>query len=249
MNAANIGLVAVVGVISGAANVLAGAGALLTYPILIAVGLPPVAANVTNDVGIIPGNLSGVVGLRRSLGGQHLLLRRLVPGAMLGSLVGAAVLLLIPGSAFAWIAPPALLAASLLTLAQPALARRSARHREGRHTLAAAIIATSTYGGYFGTGIGLIFMGVLSVLVDDTPARLNAVKTVLQFVTNGLAGIVFALVAPVHWLMVAALAAGSLSGAQLGARLAGHLSAGALRAVIAVIGILASAVLLVQQAA
>jgi len=237
----------VLGVVSGTVNVVAGAGSLLTYPMLVVLGLPPVMANVTNDIGIAPGNLSGVMGLRGELAGQRQLLYRLVPRAMVGSVVGAAALLLAPGSAFAWVAPPLLLLASGLTLAQPALARHTrGRGRRGR-MLDLSVNATSVYGGYFGTGIGLIFIAVLGLFRDETPAQLNAVKTILQFVSNGLAGVVFALVAPVDWPAAAALACGSIVGGQVGVRVARHISASMLRTIVATIGIGAAAWLASRQ--
>src|SRR6202020_2751559 len=160
---------------------------------------------------------------------QRGLLWALVPRAVLGSLVGAALLLLFPSGAFAWVAPPLLLASSALTLARHvahnASSRQGALHR--------VVEATSVYGGYFGTGIGLVFMAVLGIFVDEAPARLNAVKTVLQLVSNGVAGVVFALVAPVQWPAAAVLAAGTLAGGQAGAWAAQRISPNALRATIA----------------
>jgi hypothetical protein len=247
MGAPEVVAVLFAGVVAGAINVVAGAGSLLTYPILVVVGMPPLIANVTNDLGIAPGNLSGAIGLRAELSGQHELLRAVVPRAMLGSLIGATALLLAPGSAFAWVAPPLLLLASGLTLGQPALARRPrVRRRRGR-MLHASVNATSVYGGYFGTGIGLMFMAVLGVFRDETPAQLNAVKTILQLVSNGLAGVLFALLAPVDWPAAAALACGSIIGGQVGVRIARHVSAPMLRTIVATVGIAASAWLASRQ--
>lgn len=250
MDLTEIAVIVAVGVAAGTANVVAGAGSLLTFPILVAVGLPPLAANVTNDIGVVAGNVSGIVGVRDSLRRQHGLLWALVPRAVLGSLVGAALLLVFPSGAFAWVAPPLLLGSSALTLAQPALARRIAHDASYRRgALHRTIEATSVYGGYFGTGIGLVFMAALGIFVDEAPAQLNAVKTVLQLVSNGVAGIVFALVAPVHWPVAAALAAGTLVGGRAGAWTAERISPDALRATIATIGLGASVLLLIQQLA
>lgn len=248
MGYADVYAVAGAGLVAGAVNTLAGAGSLLTYPVLVGLGLAPVAANVTNDIGIIGGNVSGVLGLRHNLADHGLLLRRLVPRVAIGSLIGAVLLLELPAAAFAWAAPPLLLVASLLTLAQPALLKRGGERdrRRGRPFLA-VVEAISVYGGYFGVGIGLLFMATLGLFVHESTRHLNAIKTVLQLVANGLAGVVFALVAPVHWVDAAALAGGSIVGGQLGAWLAGVIPAGALRAIVAVIGIGASAWLLARQ--
>jgi uncharacterized membrane protein YfcA len=247
MDLTDLAVVAGAGIVAGAINTIAGAGSLLTYPVLIAVGIPPLAANVTNDIGVVPGNASGALGLRASLKGQHSLLRRLVPRVAIGSLVGAVLLLVAPAGAFAWAAPPLLLVASALTLAQPALARRTPQAAGRRRPLHAAVDAIAVYGGYFGTGIGLLFMATLGLFVDEDVHRLNAVKTILQLLANGLAGLLFALVAPVHWYVAAALAGGSLAGGQVGAWVSGRIPAGPLRVVVAVIGLTAGLWLLARQ--
>ncbi len=248
MSPLEIVVIAAAGIVAGAVNVIAGAGSLLTYPILVAVGLGPLAANVTNDIGVVPGNLSGTLGVRAELRGQRAILWRLVPRAMAGSLVGAGLLLAVPSSAFSWVAPPLLLIASALTLTQPLLIRRgggTGAHRRG--VLNRTIELTSVYGGYFGTGIGLVFMATLGIFVDETPARLNALKTVLQLISNGIAGIVFVFAAPVRWPLAAALALGTITGGQLGSRWVQRISPTALRTIVAVVGIAAAGWLFARQ--
>jgi uncharacterized protein len=247
MDAVDLTAVALTGVIAGAINTIAGAGSLLSYPILVALGLPPLAANVTNDIGVVPGNVSGAIGLRGDLRGQRPLLRRLVPRVIIGSIVGAVLLLVAPATAFAWAAPPLLLIASILTLAQPALIRRSPPDGSRRRSFHAAIDGIAVYGGYFGTGIGLLFMATLGLFVDEEIHHLNAVKTVLQLLANGVAGVVFAFVAPVHWYVAAALAGGTVAGGQVGAWAAGRIPAGTLRSSVAVIGVVAGLWLLARQ--
>jgi uncharacterized membrane protein YfcA len=248
VSALHIAIMAGAGVIAGMVNVLAGAGSLLTYPILVALGLSPLAANVTNDLGVVPGNFSGMVGVREDLRGQRALLWTLVPRSMAGSLIGAGLLLILPSHAFNWVAPPLLLLASGLTLAQPVLIRRA---RAAKLTSAGvfhrAIELNSVYGGYFGTGIGLIFIATLGIFVDETPARLNALKTVLQLISNAIAGVVFVFAAPVNWPLAAALATGTIVGGTLGARAVQYVSPSGLRTIVAVVGVAASAWLFARQ--
>jgi uncharacterized protein len=239
--------IAFAGVLAGAVNTIAGAGSLLSYPLMVAFGIPPLAANVTNDLGVVPGNITGAYAMRERLRGQRALLRRLVPRAIVGSLIGAALLLLIAGGAFGWVAPPLLLCASVMTLAQPALIRWSQGIAGGRRIFHATINLVAVYGGYFGTGIGLLFMAVLGMFVDEDTRDLNAAKTLLQLLANGVAGIVFAFVADVRWPVAAAMAIGSLAGGRLGGTLADRISADGLRTVVGVIGIGAAIWLLARQ--
>jgi uncharacterized protein len=239
--------IAAAGVIAGAVNTIAGAGSLLSYPLLVAFGIPPVAANVTNDIGVIPGNLAGVISLRKRLLNQPGLLRRLVPRAVIGSLIGAALLLIVPGGAFGWAAPPLLFLASVLTLLQTRLIHWSERLEGGDSIFHATISLVSVYGGYFGTGIGLLFMATLGVFIDEDAKDLNAIKTLLQLLSNGVAGIVFAFAANVHWPAAAAMAVGSAIGGRGGALVADRIPAETLRRLVAVIGIAAAVWLLIRQ--
>ncbi|HVN50191.1 MAG TPA: sulfite exporter TauE/SafE family protein [Acidimicrobiales bacterium] len=235
---------AAAGVAAGAVNTIAGAGSLLTFPLMIALGLSPLSANVTNDLGVLPGNVSGAVGFRHELSGQAPRLRALLPIAGVGSLIGAVLLLSFPARTFEQVAPFLLLVASLVTAAQPALARLAQQSRRPRHhPLRLVVAAIAVYGGYFGTGIGILFFAALGVFVDDTASRLNATKQTLQLVSNGVAGVLFAFVAPVHWAFALVLAVSTAVGGPLGARLSRRISATALRAVICTVGVAAAAVL------
>jgi uncharacterized protein len=248
MTPMELAAVAVAGVAAGAVNTIAGAGSLLTFPVLIAVGLPPLSANVTNDIGVIPGNASGAVGFRHELSGQAPRLARLLPIAAVGSLAGAVMLLAFSARTFEIVAPVLLLVASGVTAGQPALARWVQRsHHQGHGPLRLVILAIAVYGGYFGTGIGVLFFAALGVFIDDTAARLNATKQMLALVSNGVAGILFAFVAPVYWGAAAALAVGSALGGPIGARLSRRISAPALRAVVCTVGVAAAVYLAAKQ--
>ncbi len=241
--------IAFAGLLAGAVNAIAGAGSLLTYPVLIAFGIPPVAANVTNDIGVVPGNISGTIAMRARLRPQGDLLRQLVPRAAIGAVIGAVLLLALPGAAFGWVAPPLVFLASVLTLAQPSLIRWSKRVKGGRRLFHTTVDLVAVYGGYFGTGIGLLFMATLGIFVDEDAQDLNAVKTLLQLISNGVAGIIFVFFATVHWPAALAMAVGSLIGGRVGALIADHISAPTLRTVVAVIGLLAAVWLFVRQVA
>ena len=208
---------------------------------LLWVGLSPLSANVTNDLGVIPGNISGAIGLRRELAGQAPRLARMVPIAAVGSIIGAILLLAFPAKAFEVVAPILLLGAAAVTAGQPQLSRwAQSRAGHSRHHLRLSILAIAVYGGYFGTGIGVLFFAALGVFIDDTAPRLNATKQILALTANGVAGLLFAFVAPVRWTAVLALAIGSAAGGPLGARLSRVISAGALRAVVCSVAVVAA---------
>lgn len=249
MTALDLLAVGGLGVVAGAVNTIAGAGSLLTFPVLVGLGLSPVAANVTNDVGIVPGGAAGVLSLRRDLVGQRPLLRTILPITVAGSLAGGILLLVAPARVFEVAAPVLLLLASVVTALQPKLVELTSRVDEQNHRgwLRAVVGGVALYGGYFGTGIGVLFIAVLGLFVKDSLRRLNATKTLLQLLSNGIAGILFVFVAPVHWVAAAVLAVGGTIGAPVGGRLARHVPAGTLRLVVCVVGVLASGYLFWQQ--
>ncbi len=248
MNPTDLVLVALAGVAAGAVNTIAGAGSLLTFPVLLAVGLSPLSANVTNDLGVIPGNISGAVSLRRELEGQAPRLARLVPLAAVGSLVGAVVLLAFPARAFELVAPVLLVVAAAVTAGQPALARWVARSSTGsHHHLRLVVVVIAVYGGYFGTGIGVLFFAALGVFIEDSAVRLNGTKQILVLVSNGVAGILFAFVAPVQWSAAGAMAVGTAVGGPIGARLSRVISATALRVVVCTVAVVAAGYLIARQ--
>jgi uncharacterized protein len=234
--------VAGAGLAAGAVNAIVGSGSLITFPTLLAVGLPPLVANVTNTVGLVPGSVSGAVGYRRELRGQRGRVVRLGAAGMSGGLVGAVLLLAFPSTTFEKVIPFLILAAVALTLVQPRIAARVARSRRGGDpqegpVLLAAVFATAVYGGYFGAAQGVILLALLGAFVADDLQRLNAVKNVVAALVNGVAAIVFIASAPVHWQVAMVEAAGAIAGGQLGATVGRRLPAGPLRAAIVVVGL------------
>ena len=212
----------------------------MTFPVLLALGYPPVTANVSNTIGLVPGSLSGAIGYRRELGGQGRRALRLGIASVLGGIAGAVALLALPASAFKAIVPVFIVIALVLIVLQPRLNRALARHRPpGGHeglVTRAAVVGSGVYGGYFGAAQGILLLGILGLALPDDLHRVNALKNVLAMLVNLVAGVVFAFVAHVAWDVAALLAVGSATGGQLGARYGRRLPPAALRAVIVVVG-------------
>lgn len=236
------------GVGAGALNTVVGSGSLLTFPTLLAIGLPPVTANVSNTIGLVPGGISGTVGYRRELAGQRPRLERLGLAGLLGGTAGAALLLALPPAAFEAVVPFLLLFAVALTALQPVLTPRLANLRSrpahDNPVVVVVVFLTAIYGGYFGAGQGVILLSSLLLLVNDDPQRLNALKNALVVGVNGIAALIYAVIAPVDWGVVALIAIGSIVGGQLGASYGRRLSPTALRIAIVVLGTLVAVRLL-----
>jgi uncharacterized protein len=240
------------GMAAGTINAVVGSGTLITFPTLLAFGVPPVTANVSNTIGLVPGVASGIVGYRRELRGQRDRIVRLGSASLVGGVVGAVLLLVLPDGAFAAIVPALILLGLLLVVLQPRVsAWVNARHEGARGDFGPwwvwpAVLGTGGYGGYFGAAQGVILMGVLGIGIDDALQRLNGLKNVLAGLVNGIAGLIFVFVADVDWTVVALIAAGSVVGGQVGATLGRRLSPLVLRVVIVVVGLVALASFLVN---
>jgi uncharacterized protein len=237
-------LLAVAGFAAGAINAAAGGGSLISFPALIAIGYPPLNANVTNNVAVAPGYVTGAVGYRRGLSGQR---RRIVPLAIVsvvGSLIGVGLILASSQRAFEGVVPFLVLAACALLAAQPAIARRlagrsGARERPGLGALAGQTLVAA-YGGYFSAALGVAVLAVLGVFFEDTLQRLNALKALLQLVIGAVSAIGFALVSPVEWAAVAIIAPAGVVGGEVGAHLAQRVSDRVLRVGIVAYGVVAA---------
>jgi uncharacterized membrane protein YfcA len=238
-------VVLLAGMAAGTINTVVGSGTLITFPTLLAFGVPPVTANVSNTIGLVPGVASGVFGYRRELSGQRARAIRLGSASILGGVVGAVLLLVLPDGAFKAIVPGLILVGLVLVVIQPRVsAWVDARHEGARGDFGPwwvwpAVFATGVYGGYFGAAQGVILMGVLGIGIADTMQRLNGVKNVLAGLVNGVAGLIFLFVADVDWTVVALIAAGSVVGGQLGATVGRRLSPVVLRVVIVIVGLAA----------
>ncbi len=260
MSAWEVVAVLLAGVAAGTINTVVGSGTLITFPTLLAFGVPPVTANVSNTIGLAPGSLSGAIGYRAELKGQRTRLLRLGAASLLGGIVGALLLLVLPSAAFDAVVPVLILLGCALVITGPRISRRVAARAADRGGMAEhgvwwvwpAVFAAGVYGGYFGAAQGVLLMAVLGIGVADTMQRHNATKNVLALVVNAIAAVVFILLAyvdvpflpggavgTVDWPIAGLIALGSVIGGQLGATVGRRLPPVALRTLIVVVGVAA----------
>ncbi|HEY1714087.1 MAG TPA: sulfite exporter TauE/SafE family protein [Solirubrobacteraceae bacterium] len=232
------------GIVAGTINTVVGSGTLFTFPVLLGFGYPPVVANVSNTVGLVPGSASGALGYRRELAGQRGRVLTLATASIIGGVIGAVLLLSLPASAFKAIVPAFIAVALVLIVLQPRLSRLLAEHRpDGRERpgpiVLLGVLLGGVYGGYFGAAQGIMVLAILSVSLNDKLQRLNAVKVILTGLVNLVSGIIFIFAAHVAWGAASLIAAGSLIGGVLGSRYGRRLSPTALRGIVVVVGITA----------
>jgi uncharacterized membrane protein YfcA len=237
------------GVWAGAINVIVGSGTLITFPTLLLFGYPPLTANVSNNIGLVAGGVSGVYGYRVEARRHRALLLRLAPASVLGALTGALLLLVLPPEAFQAVVPVLITLGLVMVVIGPAMQRRAARrHAElgaeptaARWLLPAGVYGLGIYGGYFGAAQGILLVGLMGVLLTIGLQEINGVKNVLATIVNAVAAVTFMVVAwdRIDWQVVALIGAGSLIGGYLGARIGRRLPPAVLRAVILLIGVLA----------
>lgn len=242
-------LIFVAGVGAGTINTVVGSGTLITFPTLVALGVPPVTANVTNTVGIFPGSLVGAWGYRRELKGQRDRAIRLGVASTVGAIIGALLLLTLPADAFDAIVPALIILAILLVLFGKRLTARAAQHGHAPQAavtplLWLLVLGTGIYGGYFGAAQGVLLMGLFGLMLAEPIQRQNGLKNLLAGLVNLVAAIVFVASAHIDWTAAGLIAVGSIVGGLIGARVGRKLSPPVLRAVIVVVGLVAVAKLL-----
>lgn len=253
---ADVLTVAAAGVGAGVVNGAAGGGSLVSYPLLLATGLPALTANVTNTVGLLTGYVGGALGFRDHLRSQRARLRELAPVALVGGAAGALLLLVTSEAAFEAIVPVLILGACLLFGIQPIVRRRVIERRQrgvgephdptgrlGAMALA-GVFAAAVYGGYFGAGIGVLLLAILGLVLDDPLPSVNGIRGVLSLLVNVVAALVFAVGADVDWAVAGVLAATCAVGGYAGARLSLRLPDHVLRIVVITFGFAAVARLL-----
>jgi uncharacterized protein len=244
------------GFAASAVNAVAGGGSLITFPTLVAIGLPPVAANVTNSLAVSPGYVSSVYGSRddlaevaRKRGRAELL--RLLPTAIVGTAAGCVLLLSTPERAFELIVPFLVLGAAAVLAFQQRLRQLVGHPRdleENRQRLAthATVALGAVYGGYFGAALGVMLVAVLGLVLDETLAHITALKNAISAVVGVVTVVAFGVFGPVNWAAVGVLVPATILGGYAGSRLARRLPANLLRGIIVVAGVVVGVILLAR---
>ena len=248
---AQLVVLALAGLVAGAVNAVAGGGSLVSFPALLAIGLPPLTANVTNSVAVWPGYVGTCYGYRRELHTQRRRLLGLAPAAVLGAVAGCLLLLVTSPGAFERVVPFLLVLGSLLLAAQSRVTERVRRLPGGGAGLRSPLLHVGTalagaYGAYFGGGLGVLLLVVLGLFLNDDLQRLNGLKAAVSLVINGVALVAFSLFGPVQWTAVAVLAPAALLGGFWGAKLARRLDPARLRGAVVVLGIAVGVLLAVR---
>jgi uncharacterized membrane protein YfcA len=237
------------GGLAGLINTVVGSGTLITFPTLLALGVPPVIANVSNTVGLSPGSLSGALATRGDLSGERQRVLGLGAASLLGGIVGALLLLWLPSAAFDAIVPILIGIGCVLVILQPIISKRLALRRarlgadaatiHGPILLWLAVALVGVYGGYFGAAQGVLLIAILGIGLAEPLLKINAIKNVLALIANAIASVVFVIVSEVNWPAAIAIAVGSVLGAQVGGRVGRKLPPTIYRVIIVAVGVAA----------
>lgn len=240
---------------AGMINVVVGSGTLVTFPTLLLFGYPPLVANVSNNIGLVGGGITGTFGYRREISGHRRELRGLLPASLLGGVTGAVLLLALPADAFRMIVPVLIAVGLGMVVWGPALQRRAARGRDAttdhgrlstltRPRLGAVLVGVyllGIYGGYFGAAQGVLIVGLMSVLTSEGLQSITGLKNLLTTAVNAIAAVTFLLISAesVDWTVVLLIAAGATAGGVVGARFGRRLPPVLMRTLIVVVGVAA----------
>jgi uncharacterized protein len=237
------------GGLAGLINTVVGSGTLITFPTLLALGVPPVIANISNTVGLTPGSLSGALATRGELSGERRRVLGLGAASLLGGIVGAFLLLWLPSAAFDAIVPILIGIGCVLVILQPITSKRLAIRRarlgadaatiHGPILLWLAVALVGVYGGYFGAAQGVLLIAILGIALAEPLLKVNAIKNVLALIANAIASVVFVIVSDVNWPAAISIAVGSVLGAQVGGRVGRKLPPTIYRVIIVAVGIAA----------
>ncbi|MBV6449358.1 MAG: hypothetical protein MHPDNHAH_00068 [Anaerolineales bacterium] len=244
-------LAALASIAAGLVNALAGGGTLITFPMLVFLGVPPVSANVTNTVALCPGYFGGTLAQRDDLRGQEKRLWSILPASIAGGVIGGYLLLQTGEKLFSALIPYLILLASvLLAIQEPIRAWLTRRLGESHRTLESwtwlSVGAASVYGGYFGAGLSVIVLSALGLTLDDSLTRLNALKQAVAFAVNVAAAIFFLFSGQVLWTFALVMAIGALIGGLLGGKLAGKVKPSTLRWTVVLFGIVISIIYFIR---
>lgn len=239
-------IVFIAAISAGFVNALAGGGTLITFPVLIALGIPPVAANITNTIALCPGYFGGTYAQRNDFLKLKQRLWQILPIAIAGGVAGGLLLINTPETFFRSLIPYLIFLAVIIMSLQPVL--KKVLHKRGLNRtdnkinplLFFLIFFAAVYGGYFGAGLGVILMAVLGLLINESLTRINALKQATSFLINIVAAIYFCFSGRVVWPVVIVMIAGSLGGGLLGGKVAGRMNPEVLRWIIVAIGITVS---------
>jgi uncharacterized protein len=239
-----VGLAAVAG---GAVNALAGGGTLITFPMLTAIGIPPVAANITNTVALCPGYLGGTFAQWQDLRGYQRQAWLLAPTGVLGGIAGGVLLLHTGEQAFRFLVPYLILFATALMAVQAPLRNWLTRRHSGQGSgkwsevvVVASVFLASIYGGFFGAGLSVIVIAVLALVLEGPITRLNALKQLVALCVNSAAAVFFLFSGKIVWPAMIVMAAGALVGGHLGGQAAGRIRPGLLRGIVVAVGLVIS---------
>jgi uncharacterized protein len=249
MDVAHLALITLSAIVGGAINAIAGGGSLVTFPVLLAVGVPAVSASMTNTIALCPGYFSGTFAQRNDLEGQGPRALRLIPLALVGSVAGSYILMHTSERSFKTLVPVLLVVAALLLALQGRLRAWLKSRNAKPHSVALAVVpigAAAIYGAYFGAGLGVILLAVIAVVVDETLVRANALKQLLSLAINTCAAIIFMIVGTIDWQAAGALAIGALAGGWLGGKLASRVPEALLRGVVITAALVLAAIYAVR---
>lgn len=253
MNGIDLLIIGIAAVAGGLVNALAGGGTLITFPMLTAVGVPPVAANVTNTVALCPGYLGATFAQMKDLRGQGKRLRFLLPAGVLGGIAGGVLLLHTSDQAFRVLVPYLILLAAGLLFFQEHLRNWVTRRIRGTNTKTVheawailPVVPAAVYGGYFGAGVSVMVLAVIGLALEDSLTRLNALKQSISFSINIAAAVFFLFSGQVIWLAALVMAAGALIGGALGGRLAGAIRPVILRRIVVATGLIVAFIYFVR---
>ena len=242
------------GLTAGFINAMAGGGTLVSFPVLLAMGVSPVVANVTNTVALVPGTIGGMWAQRRDFRSQSGRLVKLLPVAIAGGIAGGLLILNTSEDAFKSLIPYLILLATLLLALQVrvknwVISRLGHAHSEHHNPafMMIMVFMAAVYGGYFGAGLGVILMAILGLVTDENMTRLNFLKQALGFVINLAAAIYFAFSGKVDWLIAFIMIFGSLTGGWLGGKLAGRTKPERLRWIVVAAGLIAATVYFIKN--